>query len=114
MTGYEVYHHASAMLGVDDGAFSSECESFAEDAIIFINRILHDLGCQEIESPTDEIKLNGKMTEALLFGVTMMTAFSISDLTKAGEFEGRYRKKRAEALSNLSMVSDVFPTPEGE
>ena len=93
MTGYEIYRRASALLGMDDGAFGRESESFSEDSIVFINRILHDLGCPEIENPTDEIKLNTKFTEALLFGVAMMSALAVSDLTKAGEFEERYQKK---------------------
>lgn len=114
MTGYEIYCRATALLGYSERGFAGESESFSDDYLVFINRILSDLGCGQITDPTVEIALESKREEALLYGVAMMAALSVADRMKAAEFEDRYRKKRAAALSDLGVISDTLPNPEGE
>ena len=114
MTGYDIYCRASALLGYSDDGFGRENESFSDEYVIFINRILSDLGCGRMIIPTDEIVLNDKQEEALIYGVAMLSAFSVADTLKAEVFAEHYRKKRAAALSDLTVISDTLPTPEGE
>ena len=111
MTGYEVYRRAAALLGYYDDGISRENEGFSGESMVFINRILSDLGCEEISSPTDEISLSSANREALVSGVAMLTALAIADMTKAEEFRSQYQKKRSAALSDICRISDLIPSP---
>ena len=114
MTGYEVFHRALALLGYQDGGVGREGETFSGETLIYINQILSDLGLSAISLPGEIIPLNRAQAQALVFGVAMLTAVSLSDRLKAESFEERYQKKRASALFDTSSIRDRLPTPGGE
>ncbi len=109
MTGYDVYKKICALLGY------SFTDTTANDRRLvrmqeIIEQISLDLKFESPKNLSQEIIIQAKKKEALIYGAAMMLAVTEGDSGKTKMFAQLYNSKRSTALCEKETLSDALPT----
>lgn len=109
MTGYDLYKKICALLG-----YSYSNTDANDRRLIRIQEILEQIALDLKFEPTkmlsEEIIIEAKKKEALIYGTAMMLAASEGDSGNTKMFAQLYNAKRGSALCSKDNVSDTLPT----
>lgn len=109
MQGYDIYKRICVLLGynTENGELSDTRAGRMTD---IINQISQDLRIEPIESLSQQMTVEPKKAEALVYGCAMMLAVSEGDASKASVYSQLYNAKRMSALCQKDIVEDTLPT----
>lgn len=109
MSGYELFNKAILRLGYNDATKDGLLPRVKE----LINQILLDLNLDALESLSDILPGDNRISEGVCCGVAMLLALSESDEEKHKMFCDLYNAKRSGILSETANVEDKMPIVEG-
>lgn len=114
MTVNDIYNSVVKLLGYNNLYLSVEDNDILKKrAVEFVNRIGFDLfKMPPVNSFLEEFELAIEHEDALIYGVCMLLSLSEGDGDKNKLFTELYNAKRAEAKSQISKITDVFPNCE--
>ncbi len=114
MTVNDIYNSVVKLLGYNNLYLSVEDNDILKKrAVEFVNRIGFDLfKMPPVNNFLEEFELAIEHEAALIYGVCMLLSLSEGDGDKNRLFTELYNAKRAEAKSQISKITDVFPNCE--
>lgn len=110
MKGTEIFKNVCTMLGCYD--YIENTDNGKRAAFVnMINQICADLKIKEITGLSEEIPLEEKQKEALIYGCAMLLSVTLRDAGCAEIYTRLYNSKRAKALCSSDTRADTLPKP---
>ena len=110
MKGTEIFKNVCTMLGYYNYIQNTNNHN-SPSFINMINQICADLKIKEITGLSEEIPLEGKQKEALIYGCAMLLSVTLRDAGCAEIYTRLYNSKRAKALCSSDTRADTLPKP---